>query len=247
MIKVARATTQNVATVNALRARELPGVSGDLSSARVRYLLQSSDPHTQFLVAKDNGRIVGYAIVEDNPRPQPFWFADASISELAVDSGHRGTGVGTALVEAIVAQASRRGIGLLQGVTSSTSEGFFRSAGFEVLPPNHALAWMQDSADFEGVLYLHPDSEANGPDYDRFLYRVLDPQLIPIHSAFALAEGRSGSDQATEEVLGRIREDPNVFGPLPSRMVEDLRTKLAREVGSTEADKVAEAIPLYKD
>jgi len=55
-----------------------------------------------YLVALDRDAVVGYAGLCDHPD-------EAFVQTLAVDPDHRGSGVGTRLLEALLAEAGRRG------------------------------------------------------------------------------------------------------------------------------------------
>ena len=65
------------------------------------------------LTASRGGRVVGYAFVCVEERPDPVWYTGdkhALLATLCVDELERGDGVGTALMDAVDAELERRGI-----------------------------------------------------------------------------------------------------------------------------------------
>lgn len=65
------------------------------------------------LVAERGGRAIGWAgLSQYSARP---WYADIAECSIYVDAGARGQGVGTALTEALAAEAERRGFYKLLG------------------------------------------------------------------------------------------------------------------------------------
>jgi ribosomal protein S18 acetylase RimI-like enzyme len=65
------------------------------------------------LTASRAGRVVGYAFVCVEARPDPVWYTGdkhAMLATLCVDEAGRGDGVGSALMDAVDAELERRGI-----------------------------------------------------------------------------------------------------------------------------------------
>jgi len=65
------------------------------------------------LTAGRDGRVVGYAFVCVEARPDPVWYTGdkhALLATLCVDEAERGDGVGSALMDAVDAELERRGI-----------------------------------------------------------------------------------------------------------------------------------------
>jgi GNAT superfamily N-acetyltransferase len=73
-------------------------------------------------------RVVGVASVLEDPEDDGpgLW----RIRGMAVDEGHRGTGVGVALLERVRDFVTRSGGGVIWCNARLTAEGFYRAAGF---------------------------------------------------------------------------------------------------------------------
>jgi putative acetyltransferase len=76
-------------------------------------------------VAEESGRPVGFAELESG----------GHIDRVYVSADHQRRGVGLALLEGVVAEARRRGIGRLFVEASITARPFFEAQGFAVLAP----------------------------------------------------------------------------------------------------------------
>jgi ribosomal protein S18 acetylase RimI-like enzyme len=93
-------------------------------------------PHvepTDTLVAEVEGRIAGYALI-GTPTPLPASARVQMIRGLAVDPAYQGKGIGRALVESAIAEATKRGAVKLSLRVLSTNDGarrLYASAGFE--------------------------------------------------------------------------------------------------------------------
>jgi ribosomal protein S18 acetylase RimI-like enzyme len=93
-------------------------------------------PHvepTDTLVAEVEGRIAGYALI-GTPTPLPASARVQMIRGLAVDPAYQGKGIGRALVESAIAEATARGAVKLSLRVLSTNDGarrLYASAGFE--------------------------------------------------------------------------------------------------------------------
>jgi GNAT superfamily N-acetyltransferase len=109
------------------------------SAARLRDVVNSvlDDSRRGFiLVAKDAGRVVGVAYVAvilsvEHSGPVGW------LEELYVSPNHRGAGVGTALLDAVLIQARERvlvAIDLEVDVEHQRAESLYRRSGFQNLP-----------------------------------------------------------------------------------------------------------------
>ena len=76
------------------------------------------------LVAEQVGRVVGFAALELN--------AGAELDGLFVEPEHWRRGIGTALVEAAVHEARRRGFSLVTVVANPSARAFYERCGFSV-------------------------------------------------------------------------------------------------------------------
>jgi ribosomal protein S18 acetylase RimI-like enzyme len=92
--------------------------------------------HT-LVVAQVDDAVVGYAWIEIQVRPQtPFTWAKKRVflHHICVDSGHRRTGVGSALITCVEKRAHAAGIGefaLDMWSLNDTAQAFFESSGLE--------------------------------------------------------------------------------------------------------------------
>jgi GNAT superfamily N-acetyltransferase len=98
-----------------------------------KYRRAMDRPDAQVLVAEDDGEVVGMAYAEIQV---PSRFSDERALELSgvmVRSGHRGKGVGRALVEEAARFAEERSVGWIELKTFAPNEeamGFWRALGF---------------------------------------------------------------------------------------------------------------------
>jgi len=84
------------------------------------WILDPGHPVTAFLAEAD-GVVVGFAHVREQPdtfTAGPGWFLD----DLYTDPTHRGSGIGTALLDAISAHAAAHGGGTLRWITAADNE-----------------------------------------------------------------------------------------------------------------------------
>ncbi|MER3388940.1 MAG: GNAT family N-acetyltransferase [Microcella sp.] len=84
------------------------------------WILDPEHPVTAFL-AETDGAVVGFAHMRSHPDTfvaGPGWFLD----DLFADPSHRGSGVGTALLEAVAAHAAENGGGTLRWITAADNE-----------------------------------------------------------------------------------------------------------------------------
>jgi N-acetylglutamate synthase-like GNAT family acetyltransferase len=105
-------------------AQAVPGCAATGTTARLRADLRQ----TGGWVATDAGQVVGFVVVRRR-------LAAAEIRCMAVEPSRQGTGVGTVLVEAVLADLGARGVRLVAVRTPSTASarprrGFFEARGF---------------------------------------------------------------------------------------------------------------------
>lgn len=101
------------------------------------------DGAVEFLVAVDQGRVVGVAGLEAH--------GDAGLlRSLAVRGAYRGTGLGRALARAIEAQGRERGLRELVLLTQ-TAEAFFAGDGYAVIDRAQAPVEVRQSTEFRAL------------------------------------------------------------------------------------------------
>lgn len=80
--------------------------------------LMDAESEVCAVVAVDDGRAFGFALyrrVPDTFTAGPAWFLD----DLYVEPGHRGSGAGTALIDAVAERATSDGGGMLRWITAA--------------------------------------------------------------------------------------------------------------------------------
>ena len=95
-------------------------------------LVDAAEPGRVVLVADVDGAVAGFAAGEE----RSHWSGDLDlyVGELVVSADKAGSGVGRALVEAMTAWASERGIGRLTletGAANRAALAFYERLGFE--------------------------------------------------------------------------------------------------------------------
>lgn len=88
-------------------------------------LCRADQSHSAYVAEDESGRVVGYASVHY----LPYFFLlgpEGYISELFVDRESRGHGTGTALLNAVIEEAKRRGCSRLSLINSRTRESYKR-------------------------------------------------------------------------------------------------------------------------
>ncbi len=96
-----------------------------------------------FLVATVSARIVGCAAIEQH--------GDAALlRSCAVNAGHRGTGLGTALTQRAIDLARRRGVHQLILLTATAAD-FFPRFGFTRIAREDVFSAIRNSAEFRGA------------------------------------------------------------------------------------------------
>ncbi|HEX9092428.1 MAG TPA: GNAT family N-acetyltransferase, partial [Coriobacteriia bacterium] len=86
------------------------------------------DPFSRHLVAIDDDLVVGYArLIREGE-----W---GHLRQVVVEPGYRGRGIGTALVDELVEEARRQGIGRLYLNSRMPAVNMYERAGFRVVSP----------------------------------------------------------------------------------------------------------------
>lgn len=102
--------------------------STDITEQRIRRhlaLCLADDSHSIFVAENENGKVVGYSSVHY----LPYFFLlgpEGYISELFIATEARGQGIGSLLLEQIIAEARRRGCSRLSLINSRTRESYQR-------------------------------------------------------------------------------------------------------------------------
>ncbi|HEY0969413.1 MAG TPA: GNAT family N-acetyltransferase [Gemmatimonadales bacterium] len=120
-MQIRRALPQDAPRIQALIDGNVPG--GTLLPRTREFILAHVE---HYLVAEADGAVVGCVHLEE------YAPSLAEVRSLAVDAGHHGRGVGSALVAAAEALAARRGYRTVFAV--SDRDVFFRGRGYE---PRH--------------------------------------------------------------------------------------------------------------
>jgi GNAT superfamily N-acetyltransferase len=85
----------------------------------------ANDSHSAFVAEDENHGVVGYSSVHY----LPYYFLsgpEGYVSELFISENTRGKGVGSALLEKVIAEARRRGCSRLSLINSRTRESYLR-------------------------------------------------------------------------------------------------------------------------
>lgn len=102
---------------------------------RSKYVRWLQDPETFLIIAEEEGRPVGYAFVTVGP-PYASWVTGDRIAELetlSVLPDRRGSGIGTALIEAVWKRLAEIGVedmAITTTVTNVDAHRFYERAGF---------------------------------------------------------------------------------------------------------------------
>lgn len=137
-----------------------PGDAAALAALRAEWGVESGEPdaeefretfrrwvgeyaltHTAF-VADDDGEVVGMAFLADLPRPPSAGEGrrlHGDVQSVYVRPDRRARGIGTLLLERIVAEARRRGMTRLTVQSTSRALPLYERAGFASAPK---LLWM---------------------------------------------------------------------------------------------------------
>ena len=106
----------------------LKSESAQTTVERVRQhisLCLADDSHSTFVAENEKHKVIGYSSVHY----LPYFFLpgpEGYISELFISTEARGQGIGTALLEQIIAEARRRGCARLSLINSRTRESYRR-------------------------------------------------------------------------------------------------------------------------
>lgn len=115
------------------REREIPGGDG-LSAYRAAFDAIDGDPAHLLVVADSGGVVVGTMQLTFIPGLSRRGATRAQIEAVRVRAGHRGSGLGGAMIGWSVDEARRRGCGLVQLTTDkarSDAHRFYGRLGFE--------------------------------------------------------------------------------------------------------------------
>jgi ribosomal protein S18 acetylase RimI-like enzyme len=128
-IEIDLATTLDSSDVGALR-RLLPQLSRSASFDEERIVAMLSHPGTDLFVARIDGEVVGMATLASFPLPTGW---RGHVDDVVVDDAHRGKGIARQLLDAVIAEAERRGFRTLD-LTSrpgrAAAIALYESVGF---------------------------------------------------------------------------------------------------------------------
>jgi amino-acid N-acetyltransferase len=129
--------------VRAAAAADLPPVLDLLGRAGLPTEGVNADALATFVVAEDQGRLVGVAGLE-------LYRDSALLRSVAVDESRRGSGVGRALIDRALALSRERGIREVFLLTT-TAEHYFPRFGFAGVGPEAVPQSVRASAEFQGA------------------------------------------------------------------------------------------------
>jgi amino-acid N-acetyltransferase len=123
-------------------ADDLPAIVSLLKAAELPY--EDASPGRQdFVVAVSGNSIVGVVGLE---RAGPYGL----LRSLAVEPGHRGRGLGKALLDEMLSHAWLKGIGQVY-ILTMTASGFFEKQGFEAADRSDAPNVIRNTNEFRTV------------------------------------------------------------------------------------------------
>jgi N-acetylglutamate synthase-like GNAT family acetyltransferase/protein-tyrosine-phosphatase len=165
-----------------------------------------------FVVAERDGVIVGSAALEQ-------YGVVGLLRSVAVDPVHRGSGLGAALVDAVLERARSSGVGDVFLLTT-TAERYFPRHEFVVVSRDEAPEALQASAEFRGAC----------PASAVLMHRRLErPRRVLV-----LCTGNSARSQIAEALLatrGRGRVEAASAGARPAPRVHPLALGVLRDHG----------------
>lgn len=137
-ITIRRATRMDVRAIVALLADDILGATrespDDLTPYFRAFVAIDASPDQMLVVAERGGQVVGTTQITFMAGLSHRGMVRAEIEAVRVHSGERGSGLGTRLIRWCIAEAQRRGCGLVQ-LTSNASRKdahhFYTKLGFE--------------------------------------------------------------------------------------------------------------------
>lgn len=129
-------------TIRSAQAADWPAIADLLTRAELP--LAGAQEHLRnFIIAEADGEVVGTAGIE-------AYGSAGLLRSLAVDPRQRGQGVGEALVNQILTEASNDGITEVALLTT-TAPDYFPRFGFEQIERSALPAQLTESAEFQGA------------------------------------------------------------------------------------------------
>jgi N-acetylglutamate synthase-like GNAT family acetyltransferase/protein-tyrosine-phosphatase len=181
-----------------------------------------------FAVAEGERGILGTAALER-------YAGSGLLRSVAVDPGHRSTGLGSALVAYVLDQARAAGIGEVFLLTT-TAERYFPRHGFAVASREDVPAALQASAEFRGAC---PASAV-----------LMRRRLAPPSRVLVLCTGNSARSQIAEALLGtkgRGTISAASAGARPASRVHPLALAVLREHGIEWPERTPQGIDAVAD
>lgn len=189
---IRRANVSDRSALEHLEKTHFPVVEG---SHHAGFLFEDTDLAVRMLslpanapvgvpVAEVNGDVVGFAAFN------PFSFPGGAgldkkntlLQHVAVDTDHRGKGIGKALVNAVVARLRNQDVIVAHVPTAQTA--FYESIGWTVVTRNRGFAWVP-RGDF-----IRADVPDTAIGYPHMAYKILRPNSIIASFDFPKLSGR---------------------------------------------------------
>jgi len=128
--------------IDSATQRDLPAIEALLTACELP-VEGVKDLVDEFVIARNNGRVVGVAAVEPCG-------AYGLLRSAAVDQSMRGRGVGRALVQHLIADAEMKGYRALYLLTT-TAENYFPAFGFIVASRDSVPTEIQSTSEFRDI------------------------------------------------------------------------------------------------
>jgi len=128
--------------IDSATQRDLPAIEALLTACELP-VEGVKDLVDEFVIARNNGRVVGVAAVEPCG-------AYGLLRSAAVDQSMRGRGVGRALVQHLIADAEMKGYRALYLLTT-TAENYFPASGFIVASRDSVPTEIQSTSEFTDI------------------------------------------------------------------------------------------------